>query len=286
MRQIIVPSNDVVLNASSVGEGEPILFLHGYPDDQRTWEFQTREFKNEFQCISFDLRGFGGSSKPSSVKSYSMESLIRDVDSILAYFKISKPIHLVGHDWGSMIGWLYVSNPELAKKIKSFTAISCPHPVLAKKVLLEHTKSLNVDYLWTQFTKSWYISFFQIPLLPEVLIELFPEVFWKKMLRDGEIPETDPMWKYNKGEIFANSLSPIKLYRNFLIENFPWENVAITTRTQVLVATKDLAISPFLYEGMEAYIPNLSVERLAANHWVHRERWQETNQLLRNFWNR
>ncbi|HNI98358.1 MAG TPA: alpha/beta fold hydrolase, partial [Leptospiraceae bacterium] len=83
---------------------ESILFVHGYPDSHSSWEKQLDFFKTEFQVGAFDLRGAGKSTAPFDRSGYRISELVNDLKSVIDDMvgKDGK-IHLVGHDWGSII---------------------------------------------------------------------------------------------------------------------------------------------------------------------------------------
>jgi pimeloyl-ACP methyl ester carboxylesterase len=64
-------SADIEIHYEDHGTGKPILLIHGYPLDGNSWERQERALlENGFRCISYDRRGFGRSSQPTSGYDY------------------------------------------------------------------------------------------------------------------------------------------------------------------------------------------------------------------------
>ena len=89
------------------------MLLHGFPGTGRLWRHQVPALTEAgFQVIVPDLRGYGRSSKPDAVESYSLPLLAGDVLAILAERQISRP-HVLGHDWGAALAWVLASlEPE------------------------------------------------------------------------------------------------------------------------------------------------------------------------------
>ncbi|MBT7259741.1 MAG: alpha/beta fold hydrolase, partial [Desulfobacula sp.] len=101
------------------GEGKPVLMIHGNP----TWSFYFRgliqSLSNDFRTIALDHIGCGFSDKPDAkTYKYTLESRVKDLDSLITRLKINEKIYLVLHDWGGMIGLAWaVDHPDKIDKI-------------------------------------------------------------------------------------------------------------------------------------------------------------------------
>ncbi len=106
---------------------EAILFLHGFPECAYAWRQVIQFLSNGKSKWSLDLLGYGQSSRPDSEKFYHIESLVKDMRTIVQ--EIGKtPITIVGHDWGGIVAWHFLAEfPELVKKMIS---INSPHPLI------------------------------------------------------------------------------------------------------------------------------------------------------------
>jgi len=87
------------------GEGKPVLMVHGNP----TWSFYFRHLikslSRNFRAIAPDHIGCGLSDKPSAkTYEYTLESRVKDLDSLIRHLNINERITLIVHDWGGMIG--------------------------------------------------------------------------------------------------------------------------------------------------------------------------------------
>jgi pimeloyl-ACP methyl ester carboxylesterase len=82
---------------SAIGEGEPLLFIHGFGLDSRMWEPQIEQLSQRHQVIIYDLRGFGKSSLPKVEYSHT-----EDLHALLKHIGISKT-KVVGHSFGGGI---------------------------------------------------------------------------------------------------------------------------------------------------------------------------------------
>jgi pimeloyl-ACP methyl ester carboxylesterase len=79
---------------------QPIVFIHGFPFEHTLWNNVINEFKNEYYCISYDIRGFGNSQFNSG--QYTMESYTQDLENIISELKLDKPI-ICGFSMGGYV---------------------------------------------------------------------------------------------------------------------------------------------------------------------------------------
>jgi len=92
---------NVALYYEDVGQGRPIVFVHGFSMTHAVWENQVARLCGNFRCITLDLRGHGASDKPDS--GYSIERNARDVYALLDALNIERPV-FVGWSLGVAIG--------------------------------------------------------------------------------------------------------------------------------------------------------------------------------------
>lgn len=81
-----VKVNDVNLHYVTKGEGELMLFLHGFPYFWYTWHHQLEEFSKDYRVVAVDMRGYNLSDKPEEISSYSMPILMEDVKQLIEAF--------------------------------------------------------------------------------------------------------------------------------------------------------------------------------------------------------
>lgn len=141
-------------------EGAPVLLLHGFPEIWRCWHHQMDALVAQgYRVIAPDQRGYNLSDKPKGVRNYAIEKLIADIAGLLDVLGYDQ-VDLIGHDWGAVIAACFAeAHPQRLK-----------HLVISNGM---HTNHLARAFLTNpmQFFKSWYISFFQLPLLPEYLLK-------------------------------------------------------------------------------------------------------------------
>ena len=108
-------TNDIDLYYEMTGQGQPVLLIHGLGSGARDWEKQSSVFSEQYQVVTFDLRGHGQSQKPPGP--YSMSLFANDAAELVKSLGIS-PVHVVGISLGGMIAFqLAVDCPELVRSL-------------------------------------------------------------------------------------------------------------------------------------------------------------------------
>ena len=82
------------------GEGTPVVFVHEYAGDWRTWEAQMRHFSRLHRCVTYSQRGYPPSDVPSEAARYGQDIARDDVIALMDALKIDKA-HVVGHSMGA-----------------------------------------------------------------------------------------------------------------------------------------------------------------------------------------
>jgi pimeloyl-ACP methyl ester carboxylesterase len=82
------------------GQGTPVIFVHEYAGDYRTWEMQMRYFSRAHRCVTYSQRGYPPSDVPTDPAEYSQDIARNDVLALMDALKIEKA-HIVGHSMGA-----------------------------------------------------------------------------------------------------------------------------------------------------------------------------------------
>jgi pimeloyl-ACP methyl ester carboxylesterase len=120
-----VNSSGVKIHYVTMGSGEPLILVHGFPDFWYTWRAQMPELAKHFQVVAIDQRGYNLSDKPEGVENYKMEKLVGDLNALVEHFKAPKVV-IVGHDWGGMVAWTYAL--RFPDKVDRLVILNLPHP--------------------------------------------------------------------------------------------------------------------------------------------------------------
>lgn len=124
---IELSANDMTFMCRTAGEaGEPVVLLHGFPETSHMWTGIMRQLADAgYRCLAPDQRGYSPGARPEDVEAYSYRNLVSDVFALADAAGFGR-FHLIGHDWGALVGWACVSVPDAAR-ITSWTALSVPH---------------------------------------------------------------------------------------------------------------------------------------------------------------
>jgi pimeloyl-ACP methyl ester carboxylesterase len=94
-----VTDDGVRLYFEEAGSGTPLIFVHEFAGDHRSWEPQIRHFARRYRCIVYNARGYPPSDVPESTSSYSQSRAADDIKSVLDHLKIDRA-HVVGLSMG------------------------------------------------------------------------------------------------------------------------------------------------------------------------------------------
>ena len=101
--QVVTTADGVTLHTESVGSGEPILFIHEFAGDHRTWEPQMRRFSRSHRCITYGARGYPPSAVPADPAAYSQQHAVDDAVAVLDAHSVGEA-HVVGISMGGFAG--------------------------------------------------------------------------------------------------------------------------------------------------------------------------------------
>ncbi len=276
-------------DARPEAKGRPVvLFLHGFPDALETWELQLAAMSDEYRVAAMDLRGTNRSTGPrgsASADAYYIPSMLTDLDAVIDF--LGGPLHLVAHDWGALIAWVFAADSNRASSLLSLTALSCPHPAAAKiafrRKLLGREGWRGLKDALEQMTRSWYILLFQIPLVPGLVMRLAGGLVWNIMLSWGDITRDDPLYTASPEYRRAAVRDFAPYYRGLMRGPDLKPAGPIQVPCRLLIPLWDMAITPSMYDAMPELGESIELVPQDANHWLHRERPEETTRLIREF---
>ena len=269
----------ITLSCRAAGErGKPVLvFLHGFPEAAFVWDELLEHFAARgFRCIAPNLRGYEKSSQPSDVQQYRPKYIMQDIAALIE--AEGAPIEcMVAHDWGGAVAWnLANQKPELIKRL---AIINSPHPGTFLRELKTNPQ---------QQAASAYMNFLIRADAEKLLLEDDCRRLLEFFMRLGGEKWMTPTLKHQYRDVWQTSLtgglnyyraSPLRPAREGdpAVANIelPREMLTIDVPTLVLWAMEDTALLPSLVEGLEEYIPKLTLERVpGATHWIIHERPQ------------
>lgn len=261
---------DGLLRAERWGQaGQPVVVLvHGYPDNRSEWRpVAERLAARGYQVIAYDVRGAGDSFKPQGRAAYRLHKLTADFKAVIDATSPDQPVHLIGHDWGSVQGWEFATEPALAGRIASYTSCSGPcldHAGHWLRGLLQRPTPRNLYRFGMQMIKSWYIYMFQLPWLPEAQWRGGVGRHWPTLMRWIEGVQIEP-----RASQVADGVHGIWLYRANVFQRM-WSPRERHTQAPVhlIVPTRDRFVSPWITEDLSRWASHVQRTEIAAGHWV------------------
>jgi len=272
--------NGVKLHYVESGEvSKPLmLFVHGFPEFWFSWRHQITHFNKDYHVVAFDMRGYNTSSKPSGIANYKMSLLVEDIRALVTSLGKSE-FHLVVHDWGGVVGWNFVAKyPDM---VTTFIACNIPHSLSFRE---------QVNSSWEQRLKSWYVLFFQCPVLPELNCMADDNQIFYKFLKDANLHKDEQIveaFKY----AFPNYTTwnrCINFYRALVrrisVEEFVPLLKDIKVPVLQIFGTADAYISVAAAEGSAKYVRDHELKLLdGVSHWVQQQEPDKVNKLIREF---
>src|SRR5215471_21016828 len=95
----ITTGDGVPLHVESTGTGMPLLFIHEFAGDYRSWEPQIRFFGRGYRCVTYSARGYPPSDVPAAPDAYSQQRAVDDAVAVLDELGIDRA-HVVGLSMG------------------------------------------------------------------------------------------------------------------------------------------------------------------------------------------
>ncbi len=149
------------------GEGDLMVFLHGYPFFGAAWDKLLSHFAGTYHVVAPDNRGYNLSAKPKGVENYRIEFLVEDVKALIEHFPTDKKVTLVGHDWGGALAWAVAQKyPEMVNKLVVINAP--PYNVLLDMIVNNEQQKKS----------SAYMEKLKSPNMEKVFDEHGPQLLW------------------------------------------------------------------------------------------------------------
>ncbi|MDB5433008.1 MAG: epoxide hydrolase [Caulobacter sp.] len=279
IRTRTVQANGLTFTLDEAGDGDDVaLLLHGFPESRYSWRHQLPALADlGWRAVAPDLRGYGDSSRPTETSAYRIENLVEDAAQLFDALGAKRRL-LIAHDWGALVAWAFAI--ERARPLDGLVIMNVPHPAVYQAAMRRG---------FSQWKKSWYVFFFQIPGLPERAMtargaEAIGKAFSGMAVDKSRFPP-EVLDHYR-----ANALKPgaMKAMISYYRANFttlgryaPGATPVIETPTLMVWGEEDAALGLELTEGYEGYVKDFTLERLpGVSHWVQQEAPEAVNARL------
>ena len=276
-RERRVRTGGVELCVAELGDASnpTVVLVHGYPDSKEVWSEVASRLADRFHVVLYDVRGHGRSTAPQPLRGgFTLEKLTDDFLAVADAVSPDRPVHLVGHDWGSVQSWEFVTVERTRGRIASFTSMSGPsldhfgHWINKR---LTRPTPRRVGQLLGQGAKSWYVYLLHTPVLPELAWRGPLGTRWPKIL---ERVEKVPRGDYPTSSLRTDAAHGAWLYRDNVRARLrrPRPDAYAHAPVQLVTPLGDAFLSERLYDELELWAPGLVRHTLPAKHWIPRTR--------------
>ena len=275
MQTKFVDANGVRFEVLEEGSGDRLaLCLHGFPEHAISWRRQVPVLAGMgYRVWAVNQRGYGRTTRPTAVSDYALPNLLDDVAALIDASG-ARSVALIGHDWGAMVAWCFAAGQK--RPLERLVIMNVPHP-LCFRAALRH---------WRQARKSWYVAFFQLPLLPERVLAAKGGAAVRRMFAGLALPE-DVLQVYARQIAEPGAATAmLNWYRAARLDagRMPDLRRVIAVPTLVIWGEEDVALDLVCLEGTERYVRDLTLRRLpGVTHWVQQDAPEAVNAMLRTF---
>jgi epoxide hydrolase 4 len=273
------------MRIARAGSGPLVVMLHGFPECWYSWRHQLRAFSDWFDCVAPEMRGYGETDAPVGVANYTLDKLVGDVADLVYALSHDRAV-IAGHDWGGAVAWApALLRPEIVERL---IVLNYPHLKRFSEELRRNPR---------QMLRSWYMLFFQLPVLPEAVLRArnfaaLDTVFKNGALGKGSITDDDmPYFR----AAFRNPYS-ITAAINYYRANFrtgllrrsrrnDWMDRKIAAPTLVIWGEQDFALGKELtYDMQRLFSGTFELRYISVSgHWVQQEQPEQVNAYIRDF---
>ncbi|MFB7593147.1 SDR family oxidoreductase [Streptomyces sp. NPDC056160] len=278
-RERRVQAGEVELCVAELGDPRrpTVVLVHGYPDSKEVWSEVAERLAEhgDFHVVLYDVRGHGRSTAPRPLRGgFTLDKLTDDFLAVADAVSPGEPVHLVGHDWGSVQAWEFVTVERTKGRIASFTSMSGPsldhfgHWINSR---VTRPTPRRVGQLLGQGAKSWYVYLLHTPALPELAWRGPLGRRWPKILQRVEkVPAGD----YPTRSLPQDAAHGAWLYRDNVRDRLrrPRPDARAHAPVQLITPVNDAFLSERLYDDLDQWVPRLVRRTLPARHWIPRTR--------------
>ena len=307
LKEYEVPTNGITLHVTEMGEGEAVLFCHGFPDTAYTWRKQMRAVAAAgYRAIAPDMRGFGRSSAPEDAAGYTPLQTPGDLVGLLDEIGVGRAI-IVGHDWGASAAWgAALMRPDRFKAIFNLTIPYVPRGEISALDSVRKAGLEDAFYIFEQVRPEadqiWADAAVTIPgILYWASASAPDDQRWSPMVparslyrpAPGPLPKwLDPKYvAFNIAEFqrtgFHSGLNYYRAFEPYFHLSSAFKGAKITQPSFYLSGKYDglNELYPLSEQQLRDGLPGLvgSVELDNVGHWIQHEAPDQLNKYLVDF---
>ncbi len=287
-----VDAGGIRLHVAHAGDraNPAILFLHGFPEYWAAWRPVMERLAGRYFVVAPDQRGFNLSDRPAEVEAYRTGQLVADALAVADAFFPDREFALAGHDWGASVAYgLAFREP---RRVGRLVVANGVHPVCFQRAIFDDP---------AQRAASQYINRLRAPEADArmaengyartlSMIEKFSATGW--MTDEARRGYLDAWSRPGamRGMLNWYRATPLVVpavgepAAEAPILSLPPETFAVRMPHLVIWGEDDQALRPSCLEGLEAFAPDLRIERVdGAGHWILHEKPDRVADLMDTF---
>lgn len=250
----------IELNYKKLGEGQPLIILHGLFGSLDNWMTLAKRFAEDFEVYIVDARNHGQSPHTDD---FGYELMSQDIKNFINQHHISNPI-IIGHSMGGKAAMLFaLQNPELLQKLIVVDIAPKKYPVHHREIL-DALLSLNFSKIKTRGEAD--------DALAKMIDNFAVRQFLLKNL----------YWKDKDKLAFRFNLDVLNRDIEKIVQNFETNN-SFEKPTMFIRGLKSEYILDSDVETINQYFPNHKMVSLNCGHWIHAEKPDEFYTNVINF---
>ena len=267
-----------------------LIFLHGFPENHRTWRHQIGHLNTRFRCIAPDQRGYGNSSRPEGAAHYEAQALIGDVFALAKALEVER-FTVIGHDWGGALAWGVAAFGQASGVVERLVIANAPHPAVFQRLLFETEAQRRASQYMRAFRDPAHDASIRehglVPLMQSALSWASRPAYAEDELALLHKQWSNPdnafamlNWYRASGIAVPPMEEPIGLPAAYKKPSIP----EIAIPTLVVWGMADEALLPANLEGLDEWVGNLTVEPVeGAGHFVPWEAPDAVSAALERF---
>ncbi len=273
-RRIVANGLDFTIDECGWGDAVA-LCLHGFPESRWSWRYQLPVLAaHGWRAVAPDLRGYGDTTHPAGKAAYAIDRLVDDAAALFDALGAKRRL-LVAHDWGGAIAWVFAMRQ--VRSLDGLIVMNLPHPAV-------FTRTLRTSA--AQRRRSWYIAFFQLPVLPELMLgandaRAIGRAFSGMAVDKSAFPPavTD---HYRANALRPGALTAMINYYRANVRTIGREPIVpIDVPTLLIWGEADTALGVEMTEGYDGLVDDFTLVRLpGVSHWVQQEAPERVNAAM------
>jgi pimeloyl-ACP methyl ester carboxylesterase len=280
IRHETVRANGLRFHVAACGAGDRLaLCLHGFPESWYSWRSQMPLLaRRGYRVWAPDMRGYGDTERPAGREAYAIERLMDDVAALIDASGCTS-VTLIGHDWGAIVAWYFAM--RRVRPLERLVIMNVPHPAPMERAA-RHGR---------QLARSWYVLFFQLPWLPEMLLgarhcRAVGDLIGRSAVDKSRFPES-VLRVFRDSAAQPGALTAMLNYYRALVVGGGGRRQRLLGYPRIEVPTLmvwgeiDVALGKETTYGTEAFVADLTLRYLPnVSHWVQQEAPEQVNAIL------